>query len=175
MRDDLHSGAPVARHWRSVVRKCSNDATWRIDGASSFERALCRDANELLRDSVIEATRAKVEGRTLFGPDPTCWADGDFTPVEREFQRIVARGAGPTSLEEALTAALTEHVHQVGRQVTAHVYSRDSSNSREFVRRFKASQSNDLIRAVACLRLTGQKAVPQLPRQVIGLDDDIRA
>lgn len=182
MRDDLHRGAPVAVHWRTMIKRCASDAEWASQGARAFEHAVAKDANEQLSDRVIgHLQEAVAAGRVpLPGVSPDSWIGGSLSAVEQVATRMVMRelaqgSATAGTVERALTVALDQHLREVGRQVSGHVHSKDVKNHAEFIRRYRASSCGESVERAARLRAACQHVPVRQPSQRIGLDSHIGA
>lgn len=182
MRDDLHRGAPVASHWRTVIKRCASEAEWTTEGRRAFERAVARDANSLFRDAAMRALHARVAAGAapLPGVGADAWLGMPLSAAERSAARSVMRDlragtADAGAVSRAASAALAEHVADIGRQVSGHVHSEDHRSHAKFMSRFAACQSGIDLVAAAEARATGQRLATRASRPTLDLDLDLRA
>lgn len=182
MRDDLHRGAPVASHWRTVIKRCANEAEWTTEGRRAFERAVAKDANELFQNAAMRALHARVAAGAapLPGIGADVWLGMPLSAAERSAARSVMRDlragtADAGAVSRAASAALAEHVADIGRQISGHVHSEASRSHAEFMRRFIECQSGTDLGAAAEARATSQRLATCAPRPSLDLDLDLRA
>lgn len=182
MRDDLHRGAPVAKHWRSVISRCANDADWQTAGRRAYARAVARDANEELRNPVIRLLQERAASRQapLPGTSPEAWLGTQLLPPEHHAARSVMReliqgGADQGTVPRALHVALQEKAQAVERQVSAYVHSKDARNHSEFIRRLRSVRSPDVLEQAAQCRAQRQRVPVERARQRVDLDADLSA
>lgn len=182
MRDDLHRGAPVPSYWRTVIKRYASDAEWMTEGPRAFHRALAQDANALLSDQAVRRLNEVVAASSapLPGISPDLWFGGPLSAIERNAARSVmrelARGtANAETVCHAVSIALAEHARDVGRQISAHIHSEARGSHAQFMKRFRTSDSSEIIARAAQSRAAGERAAIPRPRQRIGIDSSIEA
>jgi hypothetical protein len=182
MRDDLHRGAPVAPCWRTVVKRFASDAVWEVEGPRALEQAIAKDANELLNNLTLRRLHEIVAAGNVPMPGigPDLWFGKPLSALERNAARSVMRAlsggtADSQTVERAVSIALTEHVREVGRQISAHLHSKASRSKAEFMQRFRTFDSGERIARAVRSRVAGERATVRQPRHHIGLDSHIGA
>lgn len=163
MRDDLHRGAPVARHWKRVVQCCAEGAA-DLDGAIAIERAARHDANALIGDDLLDRLRPIASGVEL----PYVDRNLNLGRPLREAERVVLRAfhADPSrGLGAAIRAGLEVACRDTLNAVRAHVLAVEPRSANEMMRRMtKVVGDGAFFDRVSTERAAGVCRVPRSSR-----------
>src|SRR6266851_350122 len=113
MRDDIHKHAPLPRRWQGVMREFRSEVE-RASAGIVVERAIARDAKELIGQGLLHQLVSQAEGGQLalsgFGDSPLVPVlDGAHTELELAVVETLQRTIGETtSRSSAVREALVE-------------------------------------------------------------------
>lgn len=178
MRDDLHKGAPVPRHWRTVIQKLRRDSDWHSAGPRAVEHALMRDLREIVSDPDVAAAVSALDAQQgllldpgdVFRCDP---ANELASPVCEHLQLRHDEGLrGQELMSAALGDALAERLAAHRRDTLAHVSAKDGRCVSEFATRFDHA-AHGLVDTVLSNMSSGGENKPTA--LALDLEADLRA
>lgn len=155
MRDDLHRGSKMLRHWTRVIRVVSRDADWRSAGAEAIEHALMREVREVLSDEgVRKFMDATLDTQVpMFAPVELLRAASQHRLVElmADYVGLHANEGlrGRDLVLASLGDALREDLAAKRREMVAHVHSVDEPSAAEIAQRFEVASKGAEARSLA--------------------------
>lgn len=164
MRDDIHKGAPLKRHWKLVAQMaCGSFAKWATSGTDVASDAARKEAQDI-SDEVLNRVAEALDGASLrFVP----LLPKGKTAAEKDLVALagfsLAQGETPT-LNELCEQTLQGRLGKVSRVLRCHAARADPAGSKTFMHRADKSLASIPISSVVAQRLSSRnQAVAEAP------------
>jgi hypothetical protein len=182
MRDDLHKGAPVSRTWKSLIRRCTRDSTWRLDAPLCAKKAIQELTNRIAPGAF--ASLLKILGEQQLSIDSSQslnalrlkYSDPLETKVIDQVRLELQRGpvTDPQgTVRDAVRSALREEVDAQLRSASLHVLQKSPGSEKELMHRMRSSLAEASLDQLADDSVIGTPREKIKVRRPIDLDDDI--
>ena len=194
MRDDLHRGLSLTRHWRAVVARLPG-GSWQAPAAHASERALLVDAKNLISSDFVPRLEQRivggVSGQGLFGPIASSAAVQEATrsmrasvttPLEGRILSNVEAGAIGMDvtnvgdfLRQMVEASLREHDSAAKDRIVQEVAEKSPRDVGECRAKLRALEVGQPIEAIAKMIADGVHSRQKTPklRSGVSLDEDL--
>lgn len=182
MRDDLHKGAPVSRTWRSLIRRCALDASWRLDGPLYAKKAIQELANRITPGvfgsllKTLGSSQLSLDLAQDIGALRLKYSDPLEVNVIDQVRLTLHQGAisdPQRVVHEAMRSALHEEVEAQLRSTSLHVLQKSPGSEKELMRRMKWSLAESGIDQVVDNKVAGVQHEKVEFRRPVDFEEDI--